>query len=71
VAFGRLSQSRGGTPTGEPRPKRQPVATSAGVARRMKIKLRLSAFRFPSLFVRYCRSFFRLFLRTFFCHCRA
>jgi hypothetical protein len=45
-----LSESRGGTPTGEPRPKRRPVATSAGVARRNEIKLRLSAFRFPSSF---------------------
>jgi hypothetical protein len=50
VAFGRLSQNRGGTPTGEPRPKRRPVATSAGVARRNEIKLRLSAFRFPFSF---------------------
>jgi hypothetical protein len=56
VALVRLSESRGGTPTGEPRPKRIRVATSGCVARNRKTQMRLSAFRFPFSSLRAKRS---------------
>jgi hypothetical protein len=40
-------ESRGGTPSGEPRPKRVRVVTLARVARSSENQMRLSAFRFP------------------------
>ena len=51
MAFGRLSESRGGTPTGEPRPKRGAGGNIGLRGADDDQKLRLSAFRFP-LFLR-------------------
>jgi len=50
VAFGRLSESRGGTPTGEPRPKRGADGNIGLRGADDDPQLRLSAFRFPLFF---------------------